>query len=93
MNVCIGLRDVADGHLPSRVGHQLHESERARRGDRARVEGALLARDGVDHRRFHLRADRRIMRQAEGRERIMVERIAAPERRLADQAPWVIGRT
>src|SRR5262245_52521434 len=74
------LADVAPG-----LGGDLHQAHGAGAGDGPWVERALLAGDGVDHRRLDGRPDRAVLGNADGRKSVMIERQAAPERRLAEQ--------
>ena len=55
------------GHVAAGLGRDLHQAHGARARYRSRVEGALLAGDGVDHGRLDRRSDRLIVGNADGR--------------------------
>ncbi len=72
-------------HITPGGRRHLHQSHGARARDRPRVERALLARDGVGHRRFDRRTDGTIFRKPVGRERVVLERQPLSECALAEQ--------
>ena len=63
----------------------LHEAHGIRRRHDLLVEVAFLARDRIGHRRLNRRTDIGVGGKTDGRERIMLERQAAPMRRFAHQ--------
>ncbi len=70
--------------IPSRLGRDLHQAHRLGGRPVGRIEAALLADDGIEHRVVDAGPDRRIARHADGRECVIVERQAACERGLAE---------
>src|SRR5215475_9239246 len=73
------------GHISSSLGRDLHQTHGARAGYGLRVEGALLASDGINHGQLDRRADGTILGNADVRKGIVIERKPASERCLAEQ--------
>src|SRR6266567_7852085 len=71
------------GHIPARLGRDLHQAHGTRAGNGLRVEGALLAGDGIDDGEFDRGTNGAILGNADGRKGIVIERKPAPERGLA----------
>src|SRR6516225_1887763 len=73
------------GHIPARLGRDLHQAHGSRAGNGLRVEGALLAGDGVDDGALDRGADGAILGHADAWKGIVIERKPASERGLAEQ--------
>ena len=62
------------GHIPARLGRDLHQAHGTRAGNGLRVEGALLAGDGIDDGEFDRGTNGAILGNADGRKGIVIER-------------------